>query len=267
MHIFADLLIAINAFVGFVCLLGCAAITGIHPGRWRIIGASVVMGISSLLVLTGVMEHRLLRIGVCLGCLALAYGRRPAKIWLRLLIAFCAVCSVFAGVMSGVVFLFSPQRIFAIDGAVYFDIPALWLVLLVSGGYGIVYVCALLSRRHTCKSVRVVVHQQGRLTGLIARLDTGNVLRDPYLGGPVIIVSNTAAKKIGCRQANIRVPCSHVGGDDMLRGFYTEGVDIFSSTGQKLYKGQKTLLCIGNLTSAEKFEALVPIQMCEGGPI
>ena len=267
MHIYADLLVAINAFVGFVCLLGCAAITGIRPGRWRLIGASVVMGLSSLLALTGAMEYRLLRVGVCLGCLFVAYGRRAPRVWLQLLIAFCGVCSVFAGVMSGVVFLFSPQRILAIDGAVYFDIPALWLVLLVSGGYGVVYLCALLSRRHAAKSVRVVVRQQGRLTGLIARMDTGNVLRDPYLGGPVIIVTGSAAKKIGAGPANIRVPCSHVGGQDMLRGFYAEGIDIFNSSGQKLYRGDKTLFCIGNLAPGEEFDALVPLEMCEGGPI
>ncbi len=130
----------------------------------------------------------------------------PKKVLLMLkeLLTFCLTGFIFAGTAIGVAFLGVPFTVTA-NGLMVTALPQSLTTAFLTIGLGYISVSVLInSLRKTCENtesyVSLYIEFDGQGLWLPALIDTGNELRDPLTGTPVIIVEASAVKSILCPQ-------------------------------------------------------------------
>ena len=190
MVIYLDLVMLLNFLVDFFLLLGTNRLAGFPSQFWRCGGAALLGALYSgacLLPGMGFLGNLLWRC-VCLGLMGiLAFGWNPA-----------------AGKRTGIFLLLT----MAMGGAA---------LCLGRGDFLSVVLCALICLLLSAVSfggkiggreyVPLQISLNGRTVNLIALKDSGNSLRDPLTGEPVLVIGGDAAFRLtGLTEEQLRHP-------------------------------------------------------------
>jgi stage II sporulation protein GA (sporulation sigma-E factor processing peptidase) len=122
---------------------------------------------------------------------------------LKELAVFCLTGFIFAGTSLGVTFLGVPFTVTR-NGIMISDLPSGVTNVFLTVGIGYISVSILInSLRRVCDKVQdtyvsLYIEFDGQGLWIPALIDTGNELRDPLTGTPVIIVESSAVKSILC---------------------------------------------------------------------
>ena len=102
---------------------------------------------------------------------------------------FLAANFVLLGFIVGVWLLFRPRRIVVKNSAVYFDLPARTLLLLALAAYVLALLILRLYEKHAGRRalLELTVDTGARQVRCFALADSGNRLREPFSGAPVIV--------------------------------------------------------------------------------
>ena len=200
-EVYADLLFLVNFSMDFLCFYLCARLLHRPLSLWRGVLASALGGVYAVAVLfwtVGALPAFLLDALVCVALCAVAMASRRES-WRRLLetsALYLLVSSVLGGVMT---LLYSQlNRIPGVTDRVEEDGLTAWLF------FALALVSSVLTalwgrcfRREAGKTrVRVAVEQEGRRAELCGIVDSGNLLRDPNSGRPVIPVEAEQLREI-----------------------------------------------------------------------
>lgn len=284
--IYVDVLLLINLLVNFLMLSAATRLVGKKSRVWRVLLSSAIGAIYSLVILAPQMNALLsvtLRISCFLLMLFVAFKIDTKKDFLRAAGGFFLANFVFAGIMLAVWFTFKPNGMIYQNGAVYFDISAITLILTAAACYLIVRIISHFIKKnapdsHTATLKAIV---DGKIAECTVLIDTGSALTEPFSAEPAIvceyslvepILSDDVKKivrgnfdgNIEYQNANIRfISFKSVGGSGVLPSISADKILI--SFNKTVFENQKVYIAIynGSLSGGE-YRALVGNNFFDG---
>lgn len=268
MVIYLDVLIAVNIFVTYIMLVCTRVIVKLDTKKWGVVIATILGGISSLIIFWEEMPLLLSVVYKILVGIIISYSAflpENRKLFFKTTLAFFLVNFIFGGVMYFAEITFSINNLMYINGTVYFDVSVLFLVSMTLICYGLLLVCDYFLKKRASENTLydVLLYFRDDSVRLKALYDTGNHLTDGLDSKPVIIVELRELLKFFSSSeieffmdgeldsdvpATIKsgfriIPCSSVTGNSILKGFMPEKIEIIS----KDYKYETTFLVVAVL--------------------
>ncbi len=196
--IYVDVLFCLNMIVSFFLLAATKRILHLKIKSIRVLFGSTLGGAYSLVILLPqqpLAMSIILRIVFLLVLTLTVFGFANAKAFFRCFFMLGAVSLLFAGGVLAVWLLLKPGGLVMKNGALYFDISFLSLVIFAS----VVYVAAAALSRlleksgHESAFCRVQITYGSKTVCVNGVIDTGNTLRDSFTGQEVSVICASAA--------------------------------------------------------------------------
>lgn len=191
MTVYADVLVIVNLYIDFFLLWCVRKALGLRAKGGRLVLGALTGGLLSLLSLLDVPPLLSLLLGL-LSALAVA-GAAFCPIHPR---TFCKTAACFwafslglAGFFLFFIRFFAPDHAAVLGNAVYFDLSPLTLFLCTCGAYAVFSLCRRLFPKNSpdTRYCSITVENLGTAVKLWAKADTGNSLREPFSGLPVVV--------------------------------------------------------------------------------
>ena len=197
MTVYVDEVFVLNLLIDGVLLRCAAVLIGRHVRAWRVWLAALVgalYAVAALLPGWGRIAGLPGRIAVFLGMCAIAFGlRRDA---LKPSLWYFGVCCGFFG-LAWALSVLTGRGVLLLGGAVWYAVSFRFLALLAGLCYGLIRLLLPRLGRHAGGEVQALTLRLGaRSVGLSALRDTGNCLRDPVSGAPVLVVEREIARRL-----------------------------------------------------------------------
>lgn len=234
MTIYADVLVAANYLLNLLLLMLAGKLMGKATRRRRLCFAALLGAIGSLIIFLpfyGFGVQTAYKLALAVSMTAAAFGARPVKHLMKSVFVVFTVSFMFAGVMAALEMLFSPTGFLFYNGIVYFNISALQLVIWSAVAFVVI---GLLERMLGARPAQKLFYEltiftNGKSVAVRVLADSGNVLREPFSGVPVIVCGKTFAQRLMDAQPPERIrliPCSTVSGEGVLHAFRPDAVRI-----------------------------------------
>lgn len=190
--VYVDILIMTNFIADYFLLLLTAFLSAIQAKRLRIFIGAAAASLSSLLIFApelGAFLEFTVRLVVSLLIVLIAFGFSNPRRYIKSVIIFYASNVILAGGAILLWSLFRPEGLIIRNGAVFYSISPVILVLTTAS----VYLLSLLvtkiisSRRSRGREYSVILQFEGRSAEVKGIVDSGNMLRDVLSGTPVIV--------------------------------------------------------------------------------
>ena len=195
--VYVDEVFALNFLIDWLLLKTAVALTGQHPAWWRLVLAALLGAVYAVAVLLpklsllGALPCRLLLFALmCVA--AFGFGKQAVKpgLW------YLGVCCGFCGLAYALSVLLG-HGVLLLGGTVWYAVSFRFLALLAGASYLAVWLLLpKLGQHNGSQTVPLVLHLNGRSASLTALRDTGNTLRDPISGRPVLVADSTLLKKL-----------------------------------------------------------------------
>lgn len=247
--IYVDVLIAVNLFVNYFLLLTVAGFFHISVSRLRLVCGATVGALSSLIILLPYLPAPvsfLFKLIISVVVVLAAFGAPSWRFFLRTVGSFYLTSFGFAGLMIAVWYLAAPKGMVMKNSVLYFNISPLMLLALTVICYGSITLLNRITGQRSPNSLfcTITVTAGGKCARLTAKIDTGNSLKEPFSGFPVIVAEYqsvrelvpqgvnsylfaAAGEKKGEPESGLRlVPFRVVGGEGILPAFRPESIMI-----------------------------------------
>ena len=241
MTVYADVLIVVNYIINLLLLLASSKILGTIVARKRLCLASLTGALGALIIFfpyIGVWFQFLYKLFLTMAMTAVAFGMKSWRKFGKSVFVLFAVSFIFAGLMLLLSYLLLPVGLLFYNGVVYFDISAFSLIVCTGVAYLLLLILEKIffSRKGEGLLYDLTVTTNGKTIALKGLVDSGNNLREPFSGAPVIVCDSFYMKKICPDSENgFRViPCLTVTGEAALEAFHPDEVLIIGF-GKKIH--------------------------------
>lgn len=295
MTVYLDIVLIENLCMNYIILFATGFIMKLKMKHLRLILSSLLGSIYAILAYMQVLEiysTMIMKIILSICMVYIAFVPKNIRAALKELLIFYLVSFVFGGCALALLYFLKPEDIFMINGMYIGSYPL--KVVLLGGivGFVIMYIGfkVVKGRMNKKKLVyQVEIEIDGKKVELKAMLDTGNMLKDPITGTPVIIIEKQKLYQIipenilenteriiggdweKCNEnleyrARFRIiPFSSIGKQNgMLLGFKADKIKIITDI-EELVKTD-VIVCIYNQIIAKNnsYSALIGLDMLEG---
>ncbi len=189
--VYVDSVFVLNALMDYLLVLCAARLAGIPLRRRRYLLAGLLGGAYAVAVfLPGLDFLAATPVKLAAGILlALAAYGGEAKLLRLTLLLFAVSCAMAGCVLA--LGLVAGGGVPMVNGVFYTDVDAKVLLIAAAAAYLVLTVVfrAAAGKGVRGELVRVQVCLAGRTTAFTAFCDTGNALRDPVSGAPVLVVA------------------------------------------------------------------------------
>lgn len=201
MTIYADILVIVNLYIDFFLLWCVQKFLGLRTGGYRLAAGALAGGICSLSALLPISQawaSLLLGVLTAFAVTAAAFLPMGSRLYFRAVLCFWAFTLLLAGFFLFVLRFFSPKNVAVLGSVVYFDLSPALLFLFTCGAYA---VFSLLNRLLP-KTAQdggycwITVENLGKTVRIYAKADTGNALREPFSGLPVLVCQADSVKDV-----------------------------------------------------------------------
>lgn len=193
MVVYLDVVFLENFFMDLVILLAVGVCMKVGGKVWRICLAACTGAIFYILQFF-VVWITWLQFLIGAFMVVISFGFSGIRILLKQLCLFYFVSFVFGGVSFGLMSCLNHGKFSIFDGAVVGNFSLAWIVLASIVGFILVLIVLRRKAKHVL--VDVVISVGGREANARILLDTGNLLKEPYGGRPVMIVQKDAIRDI-----------------------------------------------------------------------
>ncbi len=184
-----------------------------------------------------------------------AFGFNRFYTFVKQLAVFFFADFLLLGVMMAACYLFNLKFIAVNNNILYFDISSSAIIVCSIVAYVVSSaVIRLYNRTLSKKEVYfLTIENNGTSVDLLAFLDTGNKLREPFSNAPVIIVDSS---KISADGKNTRlVPVSTVKGVGFLTAFKPDKIILKSTKGEEVI--ENAYIALSDDVKDEKYSAIL----------
>lgn len=242
MCVYLDILIILNTLVNYFILLAVDKILRIHSKRWRILLGGAVGGLSSLLLFIenlGVIMT-LLKIATAVLMVITTFGVKPIKRFIKSTFLLFAITFLFGGLMFAVYIFLDKDILIYSNGIVYFDIDLTFLIICTVISYVVITIISKITDKKAPKSKEyyVTVENAGKTISCTSLMDTGNNLREPFSGYPVIMLDKEVFCKVFTEEKIRLIPISTVNGESVIKAFRPHKLIIDDFVTDKVYIGE-----------------------------
>lgn len=197
MTVYADVLAVTNLYVDFF-LLWCVR-RSLHL-RVRNLRLALGAAVGATCSLVCLLPQQPLWLALLWGggsaalTTAAAFCPLSRRGFLRAFLCFWAFSFLLAGFFLFLIRWFAPRNLAVVGHAVYLDLSPLLLFLFTAAAYLVLWLFQKLFHREDLshQSRRFLVEQNGKSVQIWARADTGNTLREPFSGLPVLVCTPSA---------------------------------------------------------------------------
>ena len=208
MTIYGEYLFAENFITGAFLLLLTAWAFGTRISKPRIVCAAALCGVAGFLIflpLSG-LAALLLRLVICLAVCALGFGAKNLRSLLRQAGLFLAMTFLSGG---GAMALLLWRQTPAVSGSGALYMPPLTYIKLLCFGllafafsYWVVgFARSARLRRTLCGTIHVKMAEES--LSFSAMIDSGNYLKEPISGKPVVLIGKRAAERLPVMQESV----------------------------------------------------------------
>lgn len=269
--IYIDVLAGINLFINYFLLLAVSKFLSYPVRRPRFIGAAALGALFSLSILLpelGTALSLLMKLVMSVLIILVAFGFGEIKFFLRAVCAFYIINFSFAGFMLVLWYFLAPQGLVIRNSIIYFDISPLLLIFLTVVCYFLITLFNRITGRQMPRELicRLTVKYAGHTNICVAKVDTGNSLKEPFSGFPVAVVYEHALSGIPTQKEipNFRlVPYEAVSGDGLLPAFRPDLLTV--SDGKKTYRTNHVYIAVTK-TKPGTFDALLNPDLLQETP-
>ncbi|MCM1115544.1 MAG: sigma-E processing peptidase SpoIIGA [Clostridium sp.] len=255
MVIYVDVLFVLNFFISYLLLLLTKQLTKTTARTYRMLIAAFVGGVYALVILAPKLHFLVTVFGkllVSAFMVLLAFGFSRLAVYLKALAFFYFSNILFLGIVLAFWLFFKPDGIVINNDVVYFDIPAIVLLLSALTAYIIsILVIRIYNRTISKKEIySLTIYKNGQAYHLFAFLDSGNKLKEPFSNYPVIIADSS---KIAFEAERI-IPYNTVGGEGMLKAFKPDKIIV--SNGKSSFESERVYVALSTVESKD-FSAIL----------
>ena len=199
--IYADVLISVNLFINYFLLLTIAQILNLKPERKKLILAAFVGALYSLIILlppiNGVFSL-FLKLIMSASIVRLGFEWVSTKLFLKIIMAFYGINFLFGGLIFCLWYFCVPNGIFINNNMIYLNVSPIFLVIATFISYLAIRLMSKITGRQNnfIFDHDIMIKFNEKSVILRAKVDTGNTLKEPFSGLPVIVVQYKFAEKI-----------------------------------------------------------------------
>ncbi len=191
--IYIDVLIAVNLFTNYFILLATAKFLQIKASKSRVISGAGVGAICSLYILfpdINMFVSLFIKLFMSAGIVWISFCSPKSDFYLKTILCFYSISFGFSGTMLAIWFMVRPNGMLVRNGIVYFNISPIVLILSTMISYFIIeMINKILGKREIEDSFcELEVKIADKTLFIRAKLDTGNNLKEPFSGLPVLVV-------------------------------------------------------------------------------
>lgn len=260
MVIYADILFLVNLYVDYFLLLAVRSFLHLRVKSIRLLAGAALGGGFSLLSLAEIWEPLRIFLAILFAGLMVFAAFAPIK--KAALIKAWACFFAFSFIFSGIVLLLSSLtgKAAVVGGLPYFDLSPIMLLTFTVLAYFVSLILDRLrgGREPEMNFCRIIIEHAGKKAELFAKADTGNTLKEPFSGLPVMVAEKLSLSEVfsGDSQGFRLVPYHSIGGAGLLPAFKPDKVYIKKTNRElncylALYDGQLSAGSWNCLLSAE----------------
>ncbi len=202
MTIYIDIVLIENIFMNYIILFATATINKTDIKLIRIFLASLLGGIYAIVSYISDLEfYKTLTLKILLSIAMIYIALAPSTIkkCLKQLLIFYLTSFTFGGTAFALLYFIDPSEIFMQNG-IYIGAYPLKIAILggIVGFVTIVIAFKIIKGKMTSKNMycKIEIEIDGKKAESNAMIDTGNLLKEPISGKPVIIVENEILENI-----------------------------------------------------------------------
>lgn len=293
MTIYIDIVLIENIFMNYIILFATATINKTDIKLIRIFLASLLGGIYAIVAYISDLEfYKTLTLKLLLSIAMVYIALKPStmKKCLKQLLIFYLTSFTFGGTAFALLYFIKPSEIF-IQNGIYIGSYPLKIAILggIVGFITIVIAFKIIKGKMTSKNMycKIEIELNNQKIESNAMIDTGNLLKEPISGKPVIIVENDLLKMAlpeeilnntqNIIQGNTQeipieylsklrvIPFTSLGmPNGMLLGMKAEKVTIYSEDEKILVENVIIGLYDKKLSKSGKYTSLIGISLIEG---
>lgn len=295
MTIYLDIVLIENLCMNYIILFATGFIMKIKRKHIRLILSGLIGGLYSILAYMNILlmySTMWMKVILSIGMTYIAFSPKTIKLLLKELVMFYLVSFVFGGCAFALLYFVKPQDIFMKDGIYIGTYPIKIALLAGIVGFVVIHIAFKfvknkMSKKELIYDVEIKIEE--KVLKLKAMLDTGNMLKDPITGVPVIVVEKEKLKEILPQEivnntdniiggdwninednynyrARFRIiPFTSIGKQNgMLLGFKVDEIKILTDVEE--IKRKEAIICIykEKLTKNNIYSALIGLDIFEG---
>lgn len=202
MYIYAEYLIIENIVINYIILYVTGKLTKTNEPRWRLIIASVIGALYTLVVFypsLRFMTKFTVKICVSMLMIIIAFSPEKLKKFIKLISSFYIISFVFAGAALALFYIYDLEA-YVGNGIFYItDFPLKLLIIAVILSWILIkFTIGFVQKRINKERnfILVSIELDNNHADIMALVDTGNSLQDPITHAPVIVVQFSAIKDI-----------------------------------------------------------------------
>ena len=225
--IYVDVLVGVNLFINYFLLLATAKFLLLPVKRKRLVLASAVGAMYSLTILLPEINPVLsvfVKLLMSASIVWAAFGYGGINLFIKKTAVFYIINFAFAGLMMALWYFLSPSGLIIRNSVVYFNISPLFLIALTVLCYLVITFLNRITGRKMPKGLfcRITAKRGNKSCVFSAKVDTGNSLKEPFSGNPVVVAYEKAVSDIIPPEGSMGlrlVPYGTVSGDGLLKAF------------------------------------------------
>jgi len=192
--IYIDVVLIENLIMNYIILLATGIILKIKIKHLRLITASLIGAIYTILtyvITIQIYSNFFLKFILSMMIIYVAYNPPNVKKMWKYLLVFYLTSFVFGGAAFALIYIVKPQDILMKNGLFLGTYPLKNVVLAgIVGFISVTTTFKIVKNKITKKDIykEIKIEMNGKQIHLNAMLDTGNMLKDPITGNPVIVV-------------------------------------------------------------------------------
>lgn len=202
MTIYLDVILLENMCMNYIILFATGLIAKAKIRQIRIIFSSLLGGIYAILSFAPVIEiysNFIFKVILSITMIYIAFAPKNIKLLLKQLILFYLVSFAFGGCAFCLLYFIKPQEILMRNGVLTGTYPLKIALLGGIVGFVIVNIAFKIVKGKISKKdmfCDIEIFFKDKSTQITAMIDTGNMLKDPISGMPVIVVEKGKLEKI-----------------------------------------------------------------------
>ncbi len=234
--IYLDILFCVNFIIDYMILVSVKKFLSLDSRLRRLLLGATAGGLCSFVILLPPLPSGLsIIISLASACFVIGTAFAPLNrnAFFKASAAFFLISFGFCGIMMALFTLFTPEAVVIRNGSVYIEIPPIMLVIATLFCYVILRVIMRITGSGKPENMECSVRVKYRSHEIAfkGRLDTGNMLKEPFSGMPVIVSKQSAFACVDdlILKSTMRVvPYSSVGGEGLLYAFRPEEIIVIS---------------------------------------
>lgn len=194
MTIYLDVILLENLCMNYIILFATGLVSKNSIKQWRIIIASLVGGVYSILSFAPILQvysSLFFKILLSIVMIYLSFKPKNIKQLFKQLILFYLISFAFGGCAFALLYFVKPENILMRNGVFTGTYPIKIAILGGILGFAIVNIAFKVVKGRVRKKdmfCEVQIKFRGKVASIKAMIDTGNLLKDPISGMPVIVV-------------------------------------------------------------------------------